>query len=430
MDVLVTHRLRFLRALRSRLFVLFWTGQTISALGNGAFSTALAWQVLVLTGSATAMGVILVAQTLPLLIFLLIGGVAADHLPRRLVLLWSDAGRAAVVLLIAALGWTHLLQFWHLVALALIFGFVSAFFYPAYRAIPPQLVVIDDLSSANALTAFGGQMGILLGPLLGAVFVSLGSPANAFGFDGLTFVISALSLLAMRNPSPSSAHEPPIREALPHLKGTGVQRGVRRVIADLREGASYIAGSTWLLMTIIIPAIGSLGSQGPLAVALPKLIHTVYGTGVWLLGVFGTALGLGWLAATLFVGQVHLRKRGIVAFAVRMLASGALILLGLPLPHASEPMVAIVAGALYGFGIGTLQTIWVTLLHELVPNDKLGRVSSIDAFGSFCLLPISYLLAGVLADHIGPAWVFVAGGVFNLVLSAIALCIRDIRALA
>lgn len=133
-------RFRFARALRSRPFALLWAGQTVSALGDGAYFTALAWQVLLLTHSGTAMGLLLAAASVPRLIFLLAGGIAADRLPRRLVLFWSDAGRAVVVLAIAVLGWTQLLQFWHLIMLALLFGFVGAFFGPAYRAMPPQLV--------------------------------------------------------------------------------------------------------------------------------------------------------------------------------------------------------------------------------------------------------------------------------------------------
>src|SRR5487761_2062497 len=97
-------RARFARALRYRRFALLWSGQTISAIGDGAFFTALAWQVLLLTGSASAMGVARVAETTPLVLFMRIGGVVADRLPRRLTLLWSDGGRAVVTLIVAALG--------------------------------------------------------------------------------------------------------------------------------------------------------------------------------------------------------------------------------------------------------------------------------------------------------------------------------------
>ncbi len=419
MTIAFARRAKFLRALRSRPFAILWTGQTISAFGNGVFLTALAWQVVLLTHSATALGVILIAQSIPFLIFLLIGGIAADRLPRRLVLFWSDTGRAIVVLLITVLSWTNMLQLWHLVALGLTFGVAGAFFNPAFQAIPPQLVATDDLASANALTQLSSQTGNLLGPVLGAAFVSLGSPASAFFFDGVTFVISAISLFFVR--IPPRVVESNVSEVLHR------QYGVSKIGADLNEGLRYILGSPWLLMTIIVPAIGSLGSSGPLAVALPKLIHDAYQQGVWLFGAVGTSIGFGWIAATLFVGQVHFKWPGRTAFLMRSVASFSFILLGLPLPHASEPFVAILVGLLYGFGTGTLQTIWVTLLHKLVPNDKLGRVSSIDLLGSLCLLPISYLIAGILTDHIGPSWVFIAGGILNLILNGIALSVRDIR---
>ena len=104
------------------------------SLGDGAYFTALAWLILLLTGSATAMGIVVAAGAIPRVMFLLIGGVAADRLPRRVVLLCSDVGRAIVVLAITVLAWTHLLQLWHLIVLSLFFGFVDGFFIPAYQS--------------------------------------------------------------------------------------------------------------------------------------------------------------------------------------------------------------------------------------------------------------------------------------------------------
>jgi MFS family permease len=102
-------KLRFARALHSRPFALLWLGQTISTLGDGAYLTALAWQVLILTGSGAAMGVVLIATAVPRVVFLLLGGVIADRLPRRLVMLWADAGRAVAVGAIAVLSYTNTL---------------------------------------------------------------------------------------------------------------------------------------------------------------------------------------------------------------------------------------------------------------------------------------------------------------------------------
>lgn len=162
----ITKRLSFARSLKSRPFASVWAGQTISNLGDMIFFTALAWQVLIMTGSATAMGVVLVAASIPRLIFMLIGGVVADRLPRRMIVLWSDGGRGIIILLIAILGWMHLLQFWHLVIQSFIFGFVDGFFNPAILAITPELVEKDDLASANSLNSLGQTVSQLLGPAL------------------------------------------------------------------------------------------------------------------------------------------------------------------------------------------------------------------------------------------------------------------------
>src|SRR5690348_2574008 len=110
MIVALTRRMRFARAFKSRPFTFIWLGQTISNLGDGIFNVALAWQVLLMTHSGTAMGVVLIASMIPRLVFSLLGGVAADRLPRRLIVLWSDGGRGLIVLLISILGFMHQLR--------------------------------------------------------------------------------------------------------------------------------------------------------------------------------------------------------------------------------------------------------------------------------------------------------------------------------
>src|SRR5215467_13489368 len=196
----LAERLHFTRAFRSRPFTLLWAGQTISVLGDAVFNIAITWEVLLLTGSATAMSLILIAQWAPRIVFLLLGGVIADRISRRLLMLWADAGRGDIVMVVAWLSWAHLLQFWHLIALAPLFGIAGSFFDPAYQAIMPQLVETEALSSVNSLNTLSRNVGFLLGPVLGAIFATLFGQASAFAFDGLTFAISALCLLALRLP--------------------------------------------------------------------------------------------------------------------------------------------------------------------------------------------------------------------------------------
>ena len=423
-----TPQLRFARALRSRPFAWLWAGQTVSALGDGAYTVALAWAVLDLTGSATDMGIVLVARSVPMLLFLLIGGVAADRLSRRLVMLASDAGRAVAVLAIAALEWLGVLQVWHLVALAFFFGIVSGFFMPAYSSIAPELVEVEALPSANGLNGLSRQVGMLLGPLLGGALVAAVGAQDAFAFDGLSFVVSALCLLAARMPDSVGSARPEEQVAATDTKRR--LRGMRGVAADIHEGMGYILASSWLWATILIASILNMTISGALVVSLPKLVADVYHAGPALFGAIATLSGLGAIVATLVIGQARrLRRRGIVAYGGSAVASVALLAFGLPLPLAVLPLVALGASFVEGFGISVFGVIWDTVMQELVPANKLGRVSSVDMLGSFCLQPVGFLVAGVLADRIGPAWVFVSAGAAGLALNLAGLCVRGIRRL-
>src|SRR5436305_8967749 len=256
MSIAITYRPHFARALQSRSFTLLWTGQTISALVDGAFVTALSWQALQLTGSDMAMGLVVLAQTFPMILLLLFGGVVADRFPRQQVMLWSDASRAVSVLLIAVLGMTHVLQLWHLVLLALFFGTVRGFFSPAYQSIIPQLVDKGDLASANSLTELSYQLYCSLGPMLSASCVAFAGSAAAFAFDGLTFIVSALCLLVLRLPA---AVSPPTMSSADRK-----WRGIRAVAVEMRDGLRYVAGSTFLWVTITLAALCAVGGAGSL----------------------------------------------------------------------------------------------------------------------------------------------------------------------
>src|SRR5579863_2867481 len=234
MIVAISDHFPIFKALRSRPFMLLWVGQFISFMGDYIFRIALAWEVLLLTGSATAMSIVVIASLVPTIIFMLIGGVTADRLPRRLIMLSSDAGRAIVVLLIALLTVMHLLQFWHLVALSLLFGVVDGFFSPAYRSITPQLVEKEMLQSANSLTQMGTLLSGLSGPTLGAICIAVAGPASAFAFDGLSFLVSVSCLLAMRIPDTMQSQSERLDEKQTKAKG------IHSIVTDIREGLRYV----------------------------------------------------------------------------------------------------------------------------------------------------------------------------------------------
>jgi MFS family permease len=425
--------MQFARALRSRPYARVWIGQTISNLGDGIFNIALAWQILLMTHSGTAMGIVLIASMIPRLVFVLIGGVAADRLPRRLIILWSDGGRGLIVLFISIMGFMGLLQFWHLAVESLLFGIVDGFFTPAIMAITPDLVEKDDLASANALVSFSGNLAQLLGPMLGAGLIAAFNPMGAFAANALSFFLSVAFLLSVRIPERHMALSVVAGESA----GDGVQgeqpakqRGIRGVMADALEGLVYVRGSRWLWVTIVNAAVGNIGFMATLAVAMPKLVHDVYGQGAWLLGLISAAGAIGSTLALLLIGQAtHLKKRGLMAYLSLILSCIGILLFGLPFPRVAAPIIAPLASILVGFGLAFFNTVWFTVLHETIPSEKLGRVISLDTLGSFAMIPVGEALGGILTDRIGPAMVFIIFGLFNLVNVMIPLLVREVREL-
>jgi MFS family permease len=260
--------------------------------------------------------------------------------------------------------------------------------------------------------------------------------SGAFAFDSLTFLLSAFCLLMLRIPKMSAAvaQRTPVSEVSSGVgpqpaEGRASTRRAGGVLRDVREGLSYVTASSWLWVTIVLASLANVGFA-PLEVALPKLVVNVYHSGVWLLGGIFSASAIGSVSATLALGQAkRLHHRGILAYLGTTTASMAVLGLGLPLPQGLAPDIALVLGAIVGAGLGAFTIIWVTVLQELIPADKLGRVSSLDWLGSFALQPVGLAVVGALTDRLGPQWVFVWGGGLNLVLALVAFTVRGIRTL-
>jgi MFS family permease len=163
---------------------------------------------------------------------------------------------------------------------------------------------------------------------------------------------------------------------------------------------------------------------------MPRLVHDVYGQGVWLLGLINSVGAIGSILALVLVAQAsRLKRRGLLAYLSVLVSSLGIIMFGLPFPRIAAPIIAPISSVLYGFGIACYNTIWYTVLQEMIPDDKLGRVISIDSLGSFAMMPVAEAFGGVAADHFGPALICVLGGFVNIVLILAALLVREIREL-
>jgi MFS family permease len=218
-------------ALRHANFRLLFLGQAISSLGDRLVPVALAFAVLDLTGSVTDLGLVAAAQTVPLIAFVLLGGVWADRLPRQRVMLASDAVRAVaqgVSALLLLQGQAHV---WQLAALQAVYGGAEAFFGPASTAVVPQTIESGDLQQANALMALSGNVAAVLGPAFAGVIVATIGAGWGLAIDAGTFVASAIFLALMR-----------VKPVILASRAS--------TLAELRAGWQAFRSRTWLWVTV------------------------------------------------------------------------------------------------------------------------------------------------------------------------------------
>jgi len=412
-----------LRSLKHRPFALLWSGQTISRLGDSFYRIALAWWVLEKTGSATTMGTVLVLTQIPLLIFLLIGGVVVDRFPRIRIMFISDMLSGLIITFIAVFSWLDILQIWHIYTASLLFGFVEAFFFPAYQSVVPQITPTDMLTSANSLNGLSGRITGIVGPSIGAALVATGGTSLTFALDALSFFVSALfvfPLLRDHALETSGVEKAPETQSKPKSMKEAVSQG----FGEMRQGFNVIMSIPWIWVTILIYGFVNMAEASPRAVAMPFLIKDNLGADVALLGIFGSVFSIGFIVGAILLGQFkRLRRRGLMGYLTPLIQGILLLFFGFKFP------IPVLIGSMfvYGFTFSVFGLIWNNTLQEMVPHEMLGRVYSIDALGSFVFMPIGFALAGWATDLVGAPTVFLIGGTATMVLALIGLSHPAIR---
>ena len=397
-----------LQPLRIRDFALLWAGVTTSLFGMGVYFVALAWQVYELSNSPTALSVVGLAWSVPMLVFLLGGGVVSDRVDRRRVLIAGDLIRAVGIGAMGVLSVLGLLELWHIVVFVVFEGTGEALFGPSFGAIVPELVPGELLVQANSLNQFVEPLGIrLLGPAVGGAAIAAFGTGWAFLITAGTFLISALAVWRIR-----TRRDLPTREE-------GSIRG------EVAEGFRFVRGHVWLWGTLLSAALGLLLFVGPYDVLVPYIVKNELGGGADDLGYVFASGGVGAVLAAIVMGQRGLPRKHIrfmyVTWCVSMLA---LVGYGFAqeLWHA---MAANFVGA-GGFTAGLI--VWSTLMQKLVPTELLGRVSSFDWFVSVSLIPVSFAITGPIAAAIGPEATLIAAGLVGAPATFAFLFLPGMRA--
>ncbi len=401
--------IRLPAALSERPFRRFIFGYTLSLTGSSMVPVALAFTLYARGGGAAAVSEVLAAETIPMVLLLLIGGAVADRLPRRLVMISADLLRFVSQSALAVLFLTGHAPLPVIMILMALIGVGTAFYLPGRSGLLPQIVSAGNLQSANALCAMAQSAGSVLGPVLGGLLVSGAGGAWAIALNAASYAISAALLLSI------------------HVKET--PRTARASFAtQLVEGWSEFSRRTWLWAVVLQLALVYLFVLGPLIV-LGSLgfAHAAHGALGW--GGLMAMQGIGALVGGLAAMRVIPRRPIQTGLLWMLLFAGQPGSLALHLPYPACAACFLTGG----FGMAIFSVIWQTHLQRAIPPDRLSRVSAYNMFGSFCLLPLGYILAapmGTLFGRDGALWIAAGFTIFSTLAVLLVPGVRRAKAVA
>src|SRR5579875_3830687 len=370
-DVLEREAPRLWHPLRNLNYLLLWSGQSISVLGDQFYFIALAWLTLQLTGSALALGTVLMVAAVPRAVLMLLGGAVSDRFSQRILMLLSDVLRGVLVGALAVLVITSAVQLWQLYVVALIFGAVDAVFYPASSAIVPSVVEEALLTPANALQQGSLQISNLIGPVLAGLLIAFSSRAAgiglAFAVDAATFFISVLTLalVTIRRSAPSE------------------DDSANNLLRSIAAGLRYVWHDPVLRALLIVIA------------GIDPVVNGVFGVGP-LAGIVGA-------------GSMAPRHRGLFGAAVIALFATGTILL----PLMPSVALATILIAVMGSGTGFINVLLMPWMQTRAEPAMLGRVMSLIMLSSVGLTPLTYAAAGAVAA-VNVSLLYLVGGAILL----------------
>ena len=395
-------RIRIPALLRDGNFTRYLIGSSVSTLGSGMSTVALAFAVLGM-GGVTDLGIVLLAREVPLIVFVLLGGVFADRIRRRTILVSTDLVKALTQGLTAVLFFSGHADLLTVVVLQVIFGTANAFEGPAQTGLVREVASSESLQEANALLHLSSSVFNIVGPALGALIVAAGSPALALAIDAASFLVSATLTLSLR------------LAGVVRMTGTSV-------LVELRGGWHEFIDRRWAVAMVISFGLFQLTFFPALNVLGPSVAQTqLGGPATW-----GLMLALQSVGAVVGgVVSLHLKvARPLVACQLFVVPSGLLLVgLAVPLP---VPLLVLISAAV-GFGFAAGGTYWITALQQNVPEHALSRISSFDWLGSVAFNPLGYALIGPLATTIGTSQALIACGVINVMVAVGVTFVPSVR---
>ena len=360
--------------LRNRAFVRLWAGSAVSLAGDQFYLVALPWVVLQITGSAVAMGTILMTAAIPRAVLMLMGGAVTDRFSPRRILMMTATTRTIVVGAVGALLWWDVVQIWHLYLLGFAFGVADAFSMPAGSTFMPSLIPRDQLVRANALMQTTAQVTTIVGPAPAGLVISNLGAAWAFILDAISFLFVIAALWTLPDPQRGRAQKkPPMWDSV-------------------REGITYVRQDSALSALMLLAAMLNVCISGPLSVGLAYLAKLKFGSPA-AFGFAISSLAAGGLLGALAAGLVKIRRRGLLLLGASAAIGACLAIIGF-LDHLAAICVVLVTMAVCAAVTNIHLASWV---QGRVDPAIRGRVVSVLMLSAIGLQPVSLAAAGVLA---------------------------------
>jgi MFS family permease len=391
--------------LRDARYRLWLIGGTISLLGDQFYLVALPWLVLQQTGSALAMGAVMMAGAIPRALLMLMGGAVSDRISARKILMATAMARTLCVAVIGVLVWLRVLRTWELYALAVLFGVADAFAGPAQTAYLPSLLKREQLVAASSVSQSTAQLTTIVGPVPAGLVIKTLGVASAFFVDAISFLFIIGALWKLPDPPKS-------------------QTGRKAVWHSIAEGIAYVGNDVPLRALMLLATIMNFSIAGPVSIGLAYLTKTRFGSPA-VFGIVISAAAAGGLLGALLAGVWKIRKRGILILAVSVVLGICLGAIGLLGKVWSIATVLLVMGAAAGM-VNVHISAWAM---QRIDAAMRGRAASVLMLASFGITPISLAVAGFLVSWNLKFMFLLAGGVMLLAAGGAALSkpVREIQ---
>ena len=384
-------------ALHYRDFRLLWIGAFTSTIGTFMQTFAQAWLVYSMTDSAFLLGVDGFLSTGPMLIFSLFGGVIADRVERKKIMLLSQYLQMGFALILAALIWFHQIKVWHIFVMSFLTGSVQSFSGPAYASLLPLLVDRKDVPNAIAMNSMQFNLARVLGPALGGVVFALWGAAACFTLNGLSFLAVIFAYVVI--------NIPPVHERRSESRG---------IVDEMKEGFRFVITRRSLLMVTFLAFVGTFLGM-PLFTMLPVVAKDVFHLGPRGLSLLQADYGVGSVVGAIFVaGSSYAAKKGKIALQLQVVFAVCLVLFGLSKNLTTSVIIGFIAGA----SIVGVVSLYSSLVQLMTSDAMRGRVMSIFMLAFRGGMPLGNLAAGYVAQR----WsISMALGVNGAVLAAVAV---------